>query len=199
MVRQVEQLRESLLYVSYSIFKDLITNFDDWEVYRYQHSAAYELWTGTPEQIYRTLVNGNGKEDFDSLDIEPIEVETEDDAIALIEGTEPPESVLRSVVETVSGSSFDFYPIPEERRLTIESFSGGSEDDAKISLYLDPVGNSDEDDYEIIRVGYVEVSNFSFDLNTFFEGDGNRQIVLEAENIGGGGREVAAFWNGILE
>ena len=199
MVREVAQLREELLYVSYSVFKDLITNYDDWEIYRYDHTSSSELWTGTPTQIYRTIIDDNDLIDFESLDKDVNMVESEDDAIAFINGTAPPEMVVRSLLETVRGSTFDFYVIPDHRRLRIQSLTGGSEDEAKITLWLDAEGNGNDNDWELLRVGFVDTSNFDYNLDIFFDGDGTKQIVLEAENIGGGGREVAAFWDGFLE
>ena len=102
----------------------------------------------------------------------------------------------------VSGTDDQFYTIPVGEQLYIQRFAGGGEfkgDGSKAELYWAPNGTTAG--IVLIRVGYVNGSNFEFNLDYTAPavGDGTAAILTRRRRLSGGTKEIAAFWDGFSE
>lgn len=120
--------------------------------------------------------------------------------------TPPPEpppgtTAVNVVVQGNVGGNDDIYTnytIPSGQTLTITRFSGGAEGDkaSKVELYYDSTGSGVG---TLIRVAYLNNSNFDYALNVEYVGDGTARIRLRRARLDAGSREIAGFWDGFLE
>lgn len=111
-------------------------------------------------------------------------------------------TVSQGYTGNVSGTDDQFYTIPVGEQLKIQRFAGGGEfkgDGSKAELYWAPNGNVSG--IVLIRVGYVNGSNFEFNLDYTAPavGDGTAAILTRRRRLSGGTKEIAAFWDGFSE
>ena len=109
--------------------------------------------------------------------------------------------VSEAYTGNVSSVDDQFYTIPVGDELTIQQISGGGEqkgDGSKVEIFWAPNGTTVG--VTLIRVGYVNGSNFQFGLNYTAPliGDGTAAILTRRQRLSGGSREIAAFWEGFL-
>lgn len=100
----------------------------------------------------------------------------------------------QKVGSMIPGNDEDVYTIPNGETLVMIRFAGGSEHNTsnKIELWYDP--NGDGTGMTLLRVGYN--SDFEFQINFMYVGDGTKKIRLRRTALGSGSREVAGFWEG---
>jgi len=92
------------------------------------------------------------------------------------------------------------YTITNGKTLHIQRFTGGAETStagATVELVYRPTGLEASD--IIINIGYVNGSNFQFDLSDSIMGDGTAQIVIKRTNNGGGSMRITGRWVGYEE
>jgi len=88
------------------------------------------------------------------------------------------------------------YTITNGQTLYLQKFNGGTEATAgKFELYYDPNGNGTG--MTLIRVAYLNIGNFDYDLSDNYEGDGTAGVRLIAtNNTNTNGLEFAMFFTG---
>ena len=111
-------------------------------------------------------------------------------------------TVSQGYTGNVSGTDNQFYTIPVGEQLYIQRFAGGGEfkgDGSKAELYWAPNGTTAG--IVLIRVGYVNGSNFEFNLDYTAPavGDGTAAILTRRRRLSGGTKEIAAFWDGFTQ
>lgn len=133
--------------------------------------------------------------------------------VSLPPPTPPAGTTPQSVTEfnDVSGNSadYDYFTIPNGETITVQKLQGSSEGDTKetyVALWHDPNGDTAsgaQDDghpnWELIALGFTNISNINFDLNNKYVGDGTARVVLHRRRMDSGARLVFARWQGFTE
>lgn len=109
----------------------------------------------------------------------------------LLVSEEPPEPPVgtteideRATVQPIKNGGYidTIYTITNGQTLYIQRFAFGSEaTNAKFELYYDPDGDMGVNAVQL-RVGYINVANYQYDLNNAYDGDGTARIVMRATN-----------------
>jgi len=112
----------------------------------------------------------------------------------------PPDTteVVETHYSTVSGTSDEFYPIPNGETLNVTKLTGSAEVEqtagSVIELFYAP--NGDTTNLVVIAVIFASGSGDQQDLNESFVGDGTNAILLRRRRLSGGGKDVFGKWEG---
>ena len=118
-----------------------------------------------------------------------------------------PQSVTEFDDVSANSADYNYFLIPNTEVITLQNLQGSSEGNTKetyVAIWHDPTGtNATGDDadasWELIAIGFTNISNINFDLNNEFTGDGTARIVLQRRRLDSGARLVFARWQGFSQ
>ena len=142
-----------------------------------------EIYTADPEsgQVFPEMI-------ITDIDGHKADVTEAGRLLVSDEPPEPPAGTIEvderaTVTPTKNGGYTDTtYTITNGYTLYLQRFAVGTEaTEGKFELYYDPDGDMGVNAVQI-RVAYLNVSNYQYDLNNYYDGDGTARIVMRATN-----------------